>query len=446
MSTRYHLAIRRADDERLLVLADGSMPGFRLDVAPAWPVVNPIVEHARSALGLEVVALRAAWIDAPADQTAPGAIDRLYEAVWTGGALPPGTSWIDDDDLDRRPTAMGRAIDAGALDPAAGDRQPWYRPGWLAECTGWIDASLDAAGLRRHGPPRQIRAWGRSALLTVDTDRGRVWAKQVPVAFAHEVAVTGLLADIDPGIVPPLIAADVATGRVLMEDVPGPGLDALPPEDPAWPATMARLAELQRVLAADAPAVRMAGVPVGSLDDLADRVPALLRDDDALGVDRPGGLTAAEAAALRAAEAVIVEACRALATSPFGPSLDHGDLVPDQVIMGAMGPVFLDWSNSTRTHPFLAAASFLSDPATPAVASPALERAYLDGWASVATSGARADALELARLVHPVHLATLIVDRVVPGLEQPWELDRTVPVLLGGLAKRLMTRPAAARR
>src|SRR6478735_7178684 len=142
MSTRYHLAIRRADDERLLALADGSMPGFRLDVAPAWPVVSPVVEHARSALGLEVVALRAAWIDAPADRTAPGAIDRLYEAVWTGGALPPGTRWIDDDDLDRRPTAMGRAIDAGALDPAAGDRQPWYRPGWLAECTGWIDASL----------------------------------------------------------------------------------------------------------------------------------------------------------------------------------------------------------------------------------------------------------------------------------------------------------------
>ncbi len=72
----------------------------------------------------------------------------------------------------------------------------------------WIDDRLAGAGLRRHGPIRQVRSWGRSALLQADTDRGLVWAKEVPAGFAHEIAVTGLLADLDPGLVPPIIAAD----------------------------------------------------------------------------------------------------------------------------------------------------------------------------------------------------------------------------------------------
>ncbi len=348
--------------------------------------------------------------------------------------MPSGARWVPLDELERRSTPMGRAIDGGALDPVGGDRQPWYREGWLDEFTAWIDAGLATAGLRRHGPPRQVRSWSRSALLTVETDRGRVWAKQVPRAFAHEVAVTGLLADLDPGIVPPLLAADAATGRVLMEDIPGRGLDGVPTDDPAWSATMSRLAEIQRVLAADTAAVQMAGVPLGSLVDLAERIPALLADDAALHLGRPGGLAGAQVRALREAEPALVDACRVLAADPLGLSLDHGDLTPDQVIMGAMGPVFLDWSDATRTHPFLAAASFLSDPAVPASLAPVLERAYLDGWPAAGSDTDRAAALERARLVHPLHLAGLVVDRVLPGLEQPWEVEGIVPQLLGRLA------------
>ena len=123
---------------------------------------------------------------------------------------------------------MGRAIDAGVLGQAHGHQQPWYGPGWFDGMVAWIDERLAVAGLRRRGDVRQVRSWARSALLTVDTDRGRLWAKQVPMPFAHEVAVTGLLSDLDPGIVPPLVAADPATGRLLMEDVRGPLLDAIP--------------------------------------------------------------------------------------------------------------------------------------------------------------------------------------------------------------------------
>jgi hypothetical protein len=100
-----------------------------------------------------------------------------------------------------------------------------------------------------------------------------------------------------------------------------------------------------------------------------------------------------------------------------------------------MGPVILDWSDATVTHPFIAAASFLLDPMVlPAAAGrPStrdLEAAYLDGWsvgdAVQRTSDLRRE-LELARTVHPLHMVWLYATRVLPGLEQRWEMERMVP-------------------
>lgn len=432
MTTRLHVAIRRPGDAAVLVREDGAMPGFSLDATPAWQIVTPIVERLREDPGIEVVVLRAAWLG---DPDAAGRTDRLYEAVAAHDRLPPGHRWVAPADLDRRPTPLGRAIDSGVLEPSAGDRQPWYGPAWFPEMVGWIDERLADAGIRRHGPVRQVRSWGRSALLTLDTDRGRLWAKQVPAVFAHEIAVTRLLADVDPGIVPPLVAADPRAGRVLMEHVEGPLLSDQPDVADAWLATMARLAEIQRVMAADLGVLRMAGVPTASMADLAARVPRLVADS-----------------ALQTATARLVAACEALehGSAAGGPSLEHGDLSAGQVIMGSMGPVFLDWSDSTITHPFLAAAAFLddADSSPPPSLVTSLERAYLDGWSATAGAPGGRDAeraLALARVVHPLHMASLLEDRILPGLEQPWELDGMVTSYLEAVLPRLATLPRILR-
>ena len=64
---------------------------------------------------------------------------------------------------------------------------------------------------------------------------------------------------------------------------------------------------------------------------------------------------------LRARIPALVDACHALAASGVPDSLEHGDLTADEVILGEMGPVFLDWSDGSITHPFLSAASLLAD-------------------------------------------------------------------------------------
>lgn len=280
--------------------------------------------------------------------------------------------------------------------------------------TTWIDDRLGDAGVHRRGAIASVRAWPRANLVTFETDRGRMWAKSVPEIFSHEVRVTLLLADLDPGCVPPVVGADPAGGRIITEHVDGPALSSLVDRPDAWAAALSRLAEIQRVLAAEPTALAIAGVVAAPVGGLAGAVPRLLDDDGLLGSGQPDGLSAAESAELRARTPALVDACHALAASGVPDSLEHGDLAADEVILGEMGPVFLDWSDGSITHPFLSAAALLADGADDA----GLAEAYLGPWLAtgiVNERGGRA-ALDLARTVLPLHIAALYADRILPAL------------------------------
>ena len=141
------------------------------------------------------------------------------------------------------------------------------------------------------------------------------------------------------------------------------------------------------MLASEPTALSEAGAVTAPLARLAEDLPTLLADDDLLLVDRPDGLTGREAAALRRRIPELVRACQSLDASGVPDSLDHGDLAADEVIIGAMGPVFLDWSDGSITHPFLSAASLLADgerhgvPTRRASRRPISARGWRPGWA-----------------------------------------------------------------
>ncbi len=300
--------------------------------------------------------------------------------------------------------------------------------------TTWIDDRLADAGARRRGPVTEVRTWVRATLLSFDTDRGRMWAKAVPGIFAHEVSVTMLLADVDPGCVPPVVAADPALGRIITEHVDGPVLASTPDHAEAWTATLSRLTEIQRVVAMDLTALAIAGVAAAPVKALASAIPRLLHDDDLLQTGAPGGLSVTEVAAVRARAPELVDACHGLAASAVPDSLEHGDLTADEVILGAMGPVFLDWSDGSITHPFLSAASLLADGA----ATDDRVSAYLGPWlaAGVVTDATGRDALSHARTVLPLHIAALYADRILPAAGGGGRSD---PVVIHAL--RTLVRP-----
>ncbi|MFL5673671.1 MAG: hypothetical protein ACJ779_01570 [Chloroflexota bacterium] len=302
------------------------------------------------------------------------------------------------------------------------------------DLTAWIDERLEAVGVRRRSAPRIERVWARATTVSFATDRGPMWAKAVPGVFAHEVAVTVLLADIDPGCVPPVVAADEDLGRIITEHVEGPTLASEHDRPDAWAATLIRLAELQRVLAAEPVALAIAGVAMAPIESLAEAVPRLLADDGLLATGRPGGLTKGEAKMLRARAPDFIAACESLSESTIPDTLDHGDLSGDEVILGEMGPVFLDWSDGSVTHPFLSAASLLADGAP----GDDLAGAYLAPWigAGIVTDAVGREALADAATVVPLHVAALYADRILPALGGEARSD---PKVVAGL-RRLVTR------
>ena len=81
-------------------------------------------------------------------------------------------------------------------------------------------------------------------------------------------------------------------------------------------------------------------------------------------------------------------ACHELAASGVPDSLEHGDLSADEVILGEMGPVFLDWSDGSITHPFLSVAAFLGHATAASVGGDGGPRGRLPR--PVAGSGSRA--------------------------------------------------------
>ena len=227
-------------------------------------------------------------------------------------------------------------------------------------------------------------------------------------------------------------------------DVKGPLLADV--EDPAaWVATLSRLGETQHVLSAEVDRLAVAGVASAPLASLADEIPELLADRALLRIALDGGLDEPDAARLQAHAGNLREACERLAASGIPDSLDHGDLSASQVIVGEMGPVILDWSDASITHPFLAVGAFHGAPdrggqagATQAgAAGAAAIEAYLSAWRAAVDPATAGELLEAARLVAPLHLARLYRDRILPGLEQAWEMDRVVPGLLADLLPRL---------
>jgi hypothetical protein len=314
---------------------------------------------------------------------------------------------------------------------------PWSEPDWWPAFTAWIGDQLIAARIRRQGAPTHVRSWARSALASIETDHGRFWAKQVPAVFAHEIAVTGLLTDVDPGSVAPTFAVDVPGGRMMTSHVDGPLLADVRDAPEAWAATLVRLAELQRVLATDPAALAVAGVTEAPIADLATSVGQRFDDERLTRTGEPDGLTTDETARLQDRAGAVADACNALAASGVPDSLDHGDLSARQVIVCDMGPVILDWSDGSVTHPFLSAAAFLDDERRPTTGVPPraeLVDAYLGPW--VAAGHLSLDdgrqAVDLASIVLPVHVAALYAERVLPGLGWPDDPDLTkvVPALL----------------
>jgi Ser/Thr protein kinase RdoA (MazF antagonist) len=323
----------------------GAVGPFAVDV-PWWAEVEPVVAHLSHVLEVPVLVLRLVGVEG-------GDGGRDGHATYHVEAL-------------RRPTARllsEPGVDHAALVRPHELRSPWARVDGLRELLGWAAEKLAAMDRPMTGPVEQRRTWNLAGVFRLPTGQGPVWLKATPHFAADEAAIIGAFARVDPGLVPPVIAA--GRGRVLLEHLPGVDCWDAPVE--VIVSVVSRLAAAQAAIA-----VRAAGYPSG----LRDRRRAVLADQIRDLLDGPVGreLSSEELATAHGLE----ERWPALEECGLPDTIVHGDFHPGNWRSDGGPPVVVDFADAHMGNPVLdglRACDFL-----PKAKRSVAARAWIDAW------------------------------------------------------------------
>jgi hypothetical protein len=390
----------------VLVTPDGRVLGILPPVAaatPWWQEAGPVVRAVRDRFGIDATILR--LLETGRDRPHGGPVTYLAEVADLAEA-EPFEPW--DGTLDEQPL-----------------RLPYAFPGGPAADLAWARRLLRQRGLRRSGPPEQIRSWNLSSLWRIPVEGQVVWLKAVPPFFAHEGRLLERLAG---GAVPRLLGQE--GGRVLLAEIPGEDLYE------AGPAQLLEMVDLlvglQRGWQGRAAELLALGLPDW-------RAPALTVAIAAVAERAADALSAADRAVLAGFLDGLPQRFADIAACGLDDTLVHGDFHPGNLRGDSRGITLLDWGDSGVGHPLLDQPAFLTR-IPPDTVAPS-RRHWHDRWRA-AVPGSDPD--RAAALLAPVAAARQAViyqgflDRIEPAervyhRDDPAEwLGRMVEILESG--------------
>ncbi|MDZ5623595.1 phosphotransferase [Nocardioides bizhenqiangii] len=221
------------------------------------------------------------------------------------------------------------------------DAARWTEPRFLESARQWIDEQLAGHGLAVTGDIEQPHVMKWSTVLRVPTADGAVWFKANDQSLRHEAGITALLAERHPANVPPLLAADLDRGWMLMADA-GRRLREVLPEDGSvdrWLGVLRSVAEIQIACEDSVDELLALGVPDLRLATLPDTYDRQAREFDV----EPR---------FRAATPYVRELCDRLAAFGIRETLQHDDLHDGQVYVKDGTHLVMDWGDACVSHPF----------------------------------------------------------------------------------------------
>jgi Phosphotransferase enzyme family len=418
-------ALRHPDDPRVLLLRSDRAWRLPRVVAPdVWIAqAEAITEAFERRLGTRPWLLR---------QLRFGKDEAVFELElldprWSA---PAHGRWVSRDDLDglrlkdedQRPL-LEAYLDALERDDVPPERPPWARPGWLGAVREWLEREAARLG---HAviAIEQVKQWSISAVLRVRTDGPDLWFKvSAPLPlFVDEAAVTAELAARFPGYVPAPLVIEAEQGWLLFAefDVVGWG-EPLETRCELF----RRFATLQRRTVALVDDLLAAGCLDRRLGVLEAQLDSLFADPVAV-----ARLTPEEKSELRRRAPELKRACRRLDAIGLPATLVHGDLHPGNTARLDGELAYFDWTDACIAHPLidLHSLQWVDDDS----ARSTLLDAYVTAW----DGAVPAEAVELARIVTPLHHA-VSYSTIVGNVERSAgsELDATHEFLREALAR-----------
>ncbi|MBA3945790.1 MAG: hypothetical protein H0X37_14625 [Herpetosiphonaceae bacterium] len=434
MSTVYTLIIPNTTRTGVfLVLREQQwiLPELTFEQQYFWQVVGQINEAVRERLGLEVTTLRCRSIvhDAPSART-----ELVYELEYhnsTEFATSRG-HWIGPEALDELPLAQRPILAAWFEEVDRPSRVPWYRPGWRDTILSWLNTALNQSGHMLTGAVEQVRSWERASLWRAPTNLGVVYFKAVPSMFGHEPALTALLAERFPALIPSVLAVSATQGWLLLADAGHRRLmDEL--EIKHWERALRDYAGMQLMLTQHVDALHVVGVPDRGQAWLLSGLEQLVADTATL-TQGPTGLSHDEITALHVLKPALQTACTTWEQSGLPLSLEHGDFSAWQIQIDGDTSRFLDWSDSSVAPPFFSLLGPLDDSASGLAhvpdAAPRLRDAYLSQWTEFATLHVLQRLFDVTQCLAPLHHALIYYLDILPSMEQRWEMEQMLPYYL----------------
>ncbi len=432
----HYLLIPHPTERQLFLLADEvghALPHFETTEPHYWQTVAPVNKWVIETFGLRLTTLRCTQTLFGDDQIVMVyAMDGTsIPADWT---LPEGVIWVGQDFVDDLPTGQKEIIDEWfrCNDEANLIKTDWYRPGWFAKATAWMEEQFDDRGILMTAPIEQVRSWERSAILRAQTTFGQIYFKAVPVMFKHEPLLVKWLAHNYPQDFPKPLLLDGWQRWLLMPDYGSQTLDTAPDIE-TWENAFRRFAELQISLSVRINDLMGLGCSDRRLYRLADAIePLLMSSTEALSGSSMS-LSDAELAQLRARIPEFQQACADLSTYSIPTSLEHGDFWAGQVVLNENKCVFIDWSDCSVSHPFFSL-YFLTDtdirlPDVPNVRE-RLRDAYLKPWRAYEPMDKLIEAYDFAMRLAPLHHALIYHQHILPQMQAKWEMNNMLPFYL----------------
>jgi tRNA A-37 threonylcarbamoyl transferase component Bud32 len=431
----YYSIIPHPVEARMLMLSceDGWVLPHFVPTIHHFGVVHHINQAMQHQLGISVTTLRCIQYHLDSATRAVHAIYGLenHSPDWSP---PENGCWIEYAELDDLLLAIPEqrvVLAAWFQETKQGAvperRRPWARKGWFDTAVHWITDQLSHAGLAAPDSIEQIRAWGLSCILRVQTTTGRFYFRAVPDISAHEPRLLQILAGQDSALVPHVLAIDTDRNWILMQEMSGRPLHEIFDVE-RWETVLQSYAHMQLELAGQIDHLLSCGCPDRRLRHLGSGLESLLADPAALQLGKPGGLSQMERNMLRTFMPKIGQMCQQLSHYQVPYTLEHGDFHPNNIRLTDSGHAFIDWGESSITHPFFSRAAFeyQLEYLLPDMRAEweRLRQAYLQVWLQYEPMTRLKETLALSRPLSAIHSA-LTFYRLYLSLEprNRWEME-----------------------
>lgn len=300
----------------------------------------------------------------------------------------------------------------------------WEHPEWYACASAWIEEQLANVSRDVLAPLEQVRWWGLSRVLRVRTSGGSVYFKasaRQPL-FANEGILLKYLTNVCPDQVPKIIATEPAFRWMLLEDA-GPVVSGT-----ASPETrtviLKTFAELQYASVEHVDQLLATCCVDRRVQTLIPEIEPLMNDELVT-----SKLMASEIGELQRKVPDFIEMCSHVSEHAVLPTLIHGDLHSENVIINDGKLVFIDWAEACIAHPFMDAFMIYNED-DDAVRN-RMRDVYLQVWTDFESMEQLRELWSLCSVVHSIHHAVSYLT-ILRNTEARWqgELEGTLPFLL----------------